>query len=160
MPNYFGLTQSEICCTFVLVDWFFTKRIEMFIKHWLYDTLDAEWHWYRHEYQSLRGSIHCHGTAKLKNDPGLCDLTEKALKGFLAQKEVDKEEPLTPQHEELIQEGLEASRTVCQYADWLFSSCNPCPPNGSTWIKPQLHPFKKNMLILCQRILIQIILTC
>ena len=65
-----------------LVDRFFTKRIEAFMKHWLYDTLDADWHWYRHEHQGVKGSIHCHGPAKLKNDPGLCDLTEKALKGF------------------------------------------------------------------------------
>ena len=50
-----------------IVDWFFTKRIESFIKYWLYHTLKAEWHWYRFEYQA-RGSIHCHGTAKLKTD--------------------------------------------------------------------------------------------
>ena len=68
-----------------VVDWFFTKRLESFIKHWLYNTLDAEWHWYRFEYQG-RGNINCHGTAKLKNDPGLCELTKIALKGFLTQK--------------------------------------------------------------------------
>ena len=36
--------------------------------------------------KSSRGSIHCHGTAKLNNDPGLCQLTQTALKGFLARK--------------------------------------------------------------------------
>ena len=51
------------------VDLFFTLRLESFNKHWLYKTLDAKWHWYRFEYQD-RGSIHCHGTAKLSNDPG------------------------------------------------------------------------------------------
>ena len=56
-----------------IVDWFFTERLKKFIKHWLYDSLDATWHWYRFEYQS-RGSIHCHGVAKLNNDPGLCKL--------------------------------------------------------------------------------------
>jgi hypothetical protein len=66
-----------------LVDCFFTKRFESFIKHWLYETLNAEWHWYRYEFQA-RGSIHCHGTAKLKNDPGLCKLTEIALKVFFS----------------------------------------------------------------------------
>jgi len=54
-----------------ITDWFFTQRLEHFIKHWLYNSLDAEWHWYRFEYQA-RGNIHCHGVAKLKNDPGLC----------------------------------------------------------------------------------------
>ncbi len=64
-----------------VVDWFFTQRLESFVKHWLYDTLGAKWHWFRYEYQG-RGSIHCHGTAKLNNDPGLCQLTQTALKGF------------------------------------------------------------------------------
>ena len=53
-----------------IADWFFSERLKKFLKHWLYDSLDAEWHWYRFEYQS-RGSIHCHGVAKLNNDPGL-----------------------------------------------------------------------------------------
>ena len=61
-----------------VVDWFFTQRLESFVKHWLYDTLGAKWHWFRYEYQG-RGSIHCHGTAKLNNDPGLCQLTQIAL---------------------------------------------------------------------------------
>ena len=65
-----------------IVDRFFTQRSESFIKHWLYETVDAKWHWFRYEYQG-RGSIHCHGTAKLSNDPGLCHLSEIALKGFL-----------------------------------------------------------------------------
>lgn len=50
-----------------------------------------EWHWYRFEYQA-RGSIHCHGVAKLKNDPGLCQLSETALKGYLAEVSLDKAE--------------------------------------------------------------------
>ena len=66
-------------------DWFLTQRLGNFIKHWLYHSLDAEWHWYIFEYQ-VRGSIHCHCVAKLKNDPGLCKLSEKAFKGYLAEK--------------------------------------------------------------------------
>ena len=72
-----------------IVDWFFTQRLESFIKHWSYNTLDAKWHWFRYEYQG-RGSIHCHGTAKLNNDPGLCQLTQVALKGYLAEKYEDE----------------------------------------------------------------------
>ena len=59
--------------------------MEQFAKHWLYDCLGAQWHRYRYEYQA-RESIHCYGIAKLKSDPGLGDLTDKALKGFLAEK--------------------------------------------------------------------------
>ena len=33
-----------------VVDWFFTQRLENFVKYWLCDTLDAKWHWYRFEY--------------------------------------------------------------------------------------------------------------
>ena len=33
------------------VDWFFTQSLESFVKHWLYDTLGAKWHWFRYEYQ-------------------------------------------------------------------------------------------------------------
>ena len=38
--------SSEVQCQNVInnphiVDWFFTKRVKNFIKHWLYDTLDA-----------------------------------------------------------------------------------------------------------------------
>ena len=97
-----------------LVDWFFTQRLESFIKHWLYETLGAKWHWFRYEYQG-RGSMHCHGTAKLKNDPGLCQLTETALKGFLAQK--FKEENDYYDRTELdqdIEAGHRAAETVCQ----------------------------------------------
>ena len=27
-----------------IVDWFFTQRLESFVKYWLYNTLDAKWH--------------------------------------------------------------------------------------------------------------------
>ena len=36
----------------------------------------------------MKGSIHCHGVAKLKSDPGLCELTQKALEGHLAKQEL------------------------------------------------------------------------
>ena len=84
--NVIGNLSSEVRRQNVInnphvVDWFFTQRLESFVKHWLYETLGAKWHWFRYEYQG-RGSIHCHGTAKLNNDPGLCHLTETALKVF------------------------------------------------------------------------------
>ena len=59
------------------------------MKHRLYDTFDDKWHWFRYEYQG-RGSIHCHGITKLKNDLGLCELTKTALKDFFAQKDKDE----------------------------------------------------------------------
>ena len=40
-----------------------------------------------------RGSIHCHGVAKLNNDPGLCKLSNTALKGYLADASEDESTP-------------------------------------------------------------------
>jgi hypothetical protein len=120
-----------------LVDWFFTKRLESFLKHWLYDTLDAEWHWYRYEFQA-RGSIHCHGAAKLKSDPGLCELTDVALKGFLAEKHgtgVDNKSISMK-----IDEGRKASQIVCDYVDRLYYHMESFPPQSELWTKPPIHP--------------------
>ena len=72
-----------------LTDWFFTNKLDNFIKHWLVGTLDAEWNWYRYEWQA-RGSIHAHGCAKLKNDLGFCDLAKKAAAGWKAGEDLPK----------------------------------------------------------------------
>ena len=123
-----------------LIDWFFAKHLESFLKHWLYDTLDAEWHWYRYEFQA-RGSIHCHGTAKSKGDPRLCNLTEIALKGFLAQKCHSDCRDGSILHD--IEQSKMASDQVCNYVDSLVSTCNPLPPDSEIWTKPHIHPCKK-----------------
>ena len=36
----------------LILDWFFTLRLESFIKLWLYKTLNAKRHWYSFEYQA------------------------------------------------------------------------------------------------------------
>ncbi|CAH3032686.1 unnamed protein product [Porites lobata] len=116
-----------------ITDWFFTQRLESFIKYWLYNSLDAEWHWYRFEYQA-RGSIHCHGVAKLKNDPGLCKLSETALKGYLAEMSTNTAEQVNIlELNQQIVDGKKASQVVCQYVDWLLSTYNPDPPDNGTW---------------------------
>jgi hypothetical protein len=120
-----------------IVDWYFTKRIEKFLKYWLYDTLGAEWHWYRYEFQA-RGSIHCHGMARLKSDPGLCKLTEIALKGYLAEKcEQDLDNSSVSFD---IEQGKKASQQVCDYHDKLISTWNPELPQDGNWQNPQIHP--------------------
>ena len=65
-----------------MTDWFFKQQLEEFIKHWLNGVLDAEWFWYRFEYQA-RGSIHAHGWAKLKNDPDIRLLCNKVCLAFI-----------------------------------------------------------------------------
>ena len=63
--DYETLRQNVIDNSYIL-DWLFTVRTENFIKWWLYKSLRALWHWYRFEYAVQRGSIHCHGFAKVK----------------------------------------------------------------------------------------------
>ena len=107
------------------------------MKHWLYETLDADWHWYRYEFQA-RGSIHCHGTAKLKSDPGLCKLTDIALKGFLAEKCHNSCDNSSLSTE--ISDGKKASKIICEYVNRLLTTWNPCPPQNEMWSKPHIHP--------------------
>ena len=130
-----------------LIDWFFTQRTENFVKFWLYESLGAKWHWYRFEYALQRGSIHCHGVAKLKNDPGLCNLTQVALKGFLAGEtkkghltDISRDTDIGP----LIIAGAVAQQTICKYVDFLMSACNPCCPDNTIWVRPIIHPCKKD----------------
>ena len=44
----------------------------------------TRWYWFRYECAVQGGSIHCHGIAKLESHPGLCDLSQTALKGYIA----------------------------------------------------------------------------
>ena len=77
VPNSKILRESIINNTHLL-DWFFTVRVKTFVKNLLYEQMGAEWSWYRFEFALMRGSIHSHGLAKLKSDPGLCTLSQVA----------------------------------------------------------------------------------
>ena len=44
-----------------------------FLKYFFKGTLDAEWLWYRYEWQS-RTAIYAHGVVKFRNQPGLANL--------------------------------------------------------------------------------------
>lgn len=82
--------------------------------------------------------------AKLTNDPGLCDLSEKALKGFLAEQAIRKADNADFVHSKNdITEGKEASQTICDYEDCLLCKYNPNPPSNETWVKPTIHPCKR-----------------
>ena len=128
-----------------LLDCFFTERTEQFVKHWLKNTLGATWHWFKYEYAVQRGSIHCHGVAKLESDPGLCDLSQTALKGYIANQLVE-DSSLSPElvleKEEEIKKGKEAESIICDYVDSLMSTQNPTNPDEGNWVKPVNHPCK------------------
>ena len=128
-----------------LLDCFFTERTEQFVKHWLKNTLGATWHWFRYEYAVQRGSIHCHGVAKLESDPGLCDLSQTALNGYIANQLLE-DSNLSPEllleKEEEIKKGKEAETIICNYVDSLMSTQNPTNPDDTSWVKPVNHPCK------------------
>lgn len=76
--------------------------------------------------------MHGHAAARLKNDPGLVQLTAKAYAGYLAKEMLDAKPDLeTADYEEferlhaLFVNGLECEKRVCDYADTLISAMNP-----------------------------------
>ena len=77
-----GMRANAVIKNPHLTDWFFHSQLKDFVNYWLHKTLDAEWYWFRYEYQA-RGSTHAHGCAKLKNDPGLCELVKIAALGWM-----------------------------------------------------------------------------
>ncbi len=128
-----------------LTDWFFTSRLSDWVQHWLYDSLGAKWHWYRFEYQA-RGSTHAHGCAKLTNDPGICQLVEKAATAWAISEGNDTDNgtsqfpTITESERAQIQsEGDEAKAAVLRYAHWLVTTCNESLPDES-WRLPDTHP--------------------
>ena len=120
-----------------ILDWFFSEKTESFVRHWLYDTLGAERHWYRFEYTVVRAAVHCHGLAKLKDDPGLCDL---ALKSVSAKQLLEKGKSSTSNLSELdltvINDGNSA--IICDYYDKLISRINPADVDS-------VHPCQKKI---------------
>ncbi|MFM8622001.1 MAG: DUF6570 domain-containing protein, partial [Holophagaceae bacterium] len=68
-----------------IVDLYFHRRFkEFFASMFGKDCLDAEWYWYRTEYQK-RGCAHIHGCCRLKSDPNLHELSQKIVHGQEAQ---------------------------------------------------------------------------
>ena len=107
LQNNDGATRTERAQAVIdnphLTDWFFMQRLEEFIRHWLNGVMDAEWFWYRFEYQA-RGSIHAHGCAKLKNDPDIRLLHNHACLAFL-ENETSRHE-MSPDDFEFFCQGI------------------------------------------------------
>ena len=132
-----------------ILDWFFHERTEKFIKHWLYNILGADWHWNRYEFAVLLNGIHTHGLAKLKSDPGLCKLSEKAVEGHKAKLKLHEGIIFNSNDEldklnALIKEGIKAENEICNYYDYLISCSNP--GNINDWIQPAKHPCRNSFV--------------
>jgi len=110
-----------------LVDWYFSYRLDEFLKVVFDGILQCEWRWHRFEWQS-RSSIHAHGAAKLSNDPGLIKLTNNVYIGREALKK--KYLPETTHQEQnelqkLIDVGIESESIVINYTDTILTVMNP-----------------------------------
>jgi hypothetical protein len=128
-----------------LVDWYFGFRLNQFLEVVFDGVLECEWRWHRYEWQS-RSSIHAHGAARFKNDPGLIDLTTKVYAGRLASKSIGAKvfENLDEikKLENIIEEAIQAEEIVTNYADTLITAMNGKCINGSPLVAqvPDPHP--------------------
>ena len=83
---------------------------------------------------------------RLVEDPGLCELTEVALKGFLAEHKLGQRNEENETDLQYIQKGKMATKTVCEYVDSLLSTWNPEHPCQNNWSRPIVHPCKQRFL--------------
>jgi len=89
-----------------------------------------------------RNSIHAHGTARLKNDPGLVDLTAKAYRGIKSQMKFPLEENKIlkyPHYVKLINEGSVAEIIMTKYIDTLATAMNPREIHRDTDVEKDSH---------------------
>ena len=132
-----------------ITDFYLITRLEEFNKHWLHHVMDAKWKWLPYQWQGL-GSIHGHGCAKLKHDPGHCDLVKAAAHGWKLQKMLDVEK-IEHNYEEMIHDftpaieaGVQAQARVVQYAEWLLTTMNDSLPEEN-WTVPNPHPCARRL---------------
>ncbi|RNA42068.1 ATP-dependent DNA helicase pif1 [Brachionus plicatilis] len=131
MPGQFTLDKNKRYQNVLnnphLVDWYFTFRLNEFLKVVFDGILDCEWRWHRYEWQS-RSTIHAHGAAKFKNDPGLRDLTTKVYQGRMAEKQILTDD-ISPASKngvnELIYIGKKSEKILIDYTNTLLTAMNP-----------------------------------
>ncbi|CAF1045089.1 unnamed protein product [Brachionus calyciflorus] len=124
-----------------LVDWFFSYRLNEFLKVVFDDILDCEWRWHRYEWQS-RSSIHAHGAVKFKNDPDLVKLTTEVYISRLAEKKLENGDynSETKQHlENEVKKGKESEEIIINYTDTLITAMNPRTQQAESCV-PDPHP--------------------
>ena len=97
-----------------LTDWYFKQCLDKFLHHWLDGVLDADWHWFRFEYQA-KGSIRAHGCAKLKNDPNVPLLRTQAAQGWFY-KEKASHEDIKFFYQGDIDHGQDAEKQIVRLA--------------------------------------------
>ena len=91
--------------------------------------------------------VRMHGCAKLKSDPGLCDLMKKAAIAWKLQKETQSSVTLSTTDRKHIAEGKQAAQIVIEYCNWLITTFNKDLPSDNWRMPtPEHHPSAKNPL--------------
>ena len=71
---------------------------------------------------AIRGVIHCHVLSKSKSDPALCNLAFKALLAKKIREELmERDNPMSDEQRDILQDGLQAGKIICNYYDSLVS---------------------------------------
>jgi len=125
-----------------IVDWYFSYRLNEFLKVVFDGILECEWRWHRYEWQS-RSSIHAHGAAKFKNDPGLLKLTNNIYIGRQADLQLNNQDNTIEEIkklEELSLLGTQSESTVITYTDTLLTAVNPREKTKNTIDTTGPHP--------------------
>jgi hypothetical protein len=125
-----------------LVDWFFGFRLNKFLEVMFDKILPCEWRWLRYEWQA-RNSIHAHGCLRLKNDPGLVELTAAAYKGCLKKIQFPLNNNNIERYDsylDIMRTGVEAEERLTTYIDTLVSAMNPREAVEEDQCVPEPHP--------------------
>ena len=96
----------------------------------------------------MRGSVYCHGWAKLKSDPGLCTPSQVALKRHSAQETLSINNFDSENYSDFerdVHEGKLAEDQICNYVDTIMTAVNLSPPSEGEWTRPDIHPCKKEV---------------
>lgn len=124
-----------------LVDWYYSYRLDVFIKLFFVETLRSKWYFYRHERQS-RDAIHSHGVCRLEKDPGIIILATIFYKGKLKEQHF----PMTLEllddydsHLNIINEGRHAEIRIITYVDTLVTAINHKTISANPEV-PDPHP--------------------
>ena len=124
-----------------IVDWYFGFRLSEFLKVVFDGILNCEWRWLRYEWQS-RSTIHAHGAAKFRNDPGLRDKTANVYQGRKAEELIKKDgisEITKNKLNEIINLGKVDEKIIIDYTNTLLTAFNPRTEEQEQ-VVPDPHP--------------------
>ena len=104
-----------------LVDWYFSYKLNTFSRVFFDDILKCEWRYHRIEDQ-YRLVAHAHGTARLKNDPGLMDMALIVYESRLIEKKCNELNKISDEEQKIISNGKLVEKKMTTYMDTLVTA--------------------------------------